>query len=254
MTKFNKFFKEFRNSILPLNATELVSFLKDLLLIILGIFIALQFDNCKNDKQQIEVLQNHLQFVLNDLKNNAILLDTLGKERIKMSIASSDIINSYNEQRDVTAYYFLETYFDLVEEKNLNINRVGLDKFIEMNIDLSVDLYELKKLASEYLQLEHEIDILEKKENSFARNIVRNETSDLYLFYSTEIADLNDPKKSIRLKEKYSFKNFNLNYEHGLYELFLRNKLNVSDILERYKLLERKGYQIQNEICLYLKK
>lgn len=114
-----KFFRQIRKKLLMENNTS--KYFKyaigEIMLVVIGILIALQINNCNDNQKEKAELKEYLSKISNNIKTDIIILDSIKTRRTEINKICSQAIQNYmNDNFDINVSYksleaFIDTYF-----------------------------------------------------------------------------------------------------------------------------------------------
>ena len=188
--------------------------LGEILLVVIGILIALQINNWNEDKKARATELYVLQEILNNLNEDAVILDDIILHRTQTKLAIANMQNYLNYQtidkdtleRDLVNFLTFERYFpinhayEVLKSKGLRLTNNALTTKISRYYD-----YEQKKMNSSIVDIETAMIRI----FSDATSILPFITS-ISLNQKVTISDANDPEFKQKLyRELVAFKDNN---------------------------------------------
>ena len=188
--------------------------LGEILLVVIGILIALQINNWNEDKKARATELYVLQEILNNLNEDAVILDDIILHRTQTKLAIANMQNYLNHQtidkdtleRDLVNFLTFERYFpinhayEVLKSKGLRLTNNALTTKISRYYD-----YEQKKMNSSIVDIETAMIRI----FSDATSILPFITS-ISLNQKVTISDANDPEFKQKLyRELVAFKDNN---------------------------------------------
>jgi hypothetical protein len=211
-----QFFRNTRQKLAADNNTKkyLRYAIGEIILVVIGILIALQINNWNEDKKARATELYVLQEILNNLNEDAVILNDIILHRTQAKFAIANMQNYLNHQtidkdtleRDLVNFLTFERYFpinhayEVLKSKGLRLTNNALTTKISRYYD-----YEQKKMNSSIV----DIEVAMLRIFTDATSILPFITS-LSLNEKVTIADVNDPEFKRKLyRELVAFKDNN---------------------------------------------
>ena len=251
-----KFFRKIRFELMEKNKTA--NYLKyaigEIVLVVIGILIALQINNWNESKKQHEILNGHLETILENLNNNKIQLNTLIDHRKKSLALSTQMINSYKSNKNVDSDTIIQAILSIVVERKFDPDQSGFDRLSSSTLFESEYINDIRDLAIEYNKIIEDIKFIEMRHNEFSENMEASlwkngfyDKTWAYFRASFDTEKFGKPETKIDLIE--------ITNDYGeIKGMFLRNEFVISKVMDFYIALLAKAEEMKSMINTYFKK
>ena len=225
----------------------------EIFLVVIGILIALSINNWNESNKENQILNGHLETILENLNNNKVQLYELIEHRKKSQVLSTQMINAYKAKRIVDSDTIIQAMLSIVVERKFDPDLSGFERLRSSHLYEFESINAIRDLTIEYEKIIEDIKFIEMRHNEFSESMEnglwKNGFYDQYWSHfraSFNVEKFGNPDTKINLVEITN--NFG-----EIKGLFLRNEFVITKALVFYHALLSKGDEITSTIDQYLK-
>ena len=168
-----KFFRTIRKKLISKGKTS--KYFKyaigEIILVVIGILIALQINNCNEKQQAINEIESNFQNLIEDLESNKVQLLNLIEEREYVSKGGGFLLDKYENKVQVSENEFVDKLKPVLSERYFEINRNGIDKVLTSSAIELKEMETIRELIKSYLRDTGILNTFETKENAAIENM-----------------------------------------------------------------------------------
>jgi len=137
--------------------------LGELILLVFGIFIALQIDNWNQDRQEKKIIDAYLVLISKDLQSDIQSIEELMENRKQALIYTDSILSYYRNGYIANSKLFERGYFSLFIETRFHPNTTAFESLKNSGFMKNLENLEIEEQLNQYHQLIENISFVEDK-------------------------------------------------------------------------------------------
>lgn len=170
-----KFFRKIRQQLLTKNSISkyLLYALGEIILVVIGILIALQINNQNEERKETIALNNYLQNISNNIKNDRVQLESMIAFRDSVKKYSAKIMAASKKEYISVEDFLLITQdsYNIFYDLYLEINKSGFEALKSSGYLGKIQNTRIETLLNEYYLNVQSIEKQEKSLNDFIENM-----------------------------------------------------------------------------------
>ena len=137
--------------------------LGELILLVLGIFIALQIDNWNQERQEKKIIDAYLVLICKDLKADIQSIEELMENRKQALMYTDSILSYYRNSYITDSKLFERGFFSLFIETRFHPNTSAFESLKNSGFIKDLENLEVEEQLNQYYQLIENISFVEDK-------------------------------------------------------------------------------------------
>jgi len=223
------------------------------LLIVIGIYLALQIDTWAENRAAEDSLKSNLKYVIEDIDNNETTLSAASEIKAQSIARCTNLIDSFKLEKSMPSEKIIKSLSGVLKTNKIVFHQSGFERIKTSSLYESDDFFEVRDKIRAYNGIIEDM--------RFTENFINNYITDLsldmskngallmvfdYLRMSMDIAQYDGEIPHFDIQDI-------LDENKALQAVLHKYEFDASDLIDHYKALDKAGDELKVAIEVYLK-